>query len=199
MNKTQIVEIRDEIIKEALPNIAFDGWSWETITHAAQQCGHNDKIAAAVFPGKIIDVLDGFSDMADRAMLETLKSQSPDEMRIRDRVRAGVLARFDFLQAHKEAVRESVSFWMIPTRKPRAVKIIWRSADHIWRWAGDAATDYNHYTKRGLLSGILGSTMLVWLDDSSEDNHITKGFLDRRIDDVLSIGKFVGGFKKKVG
>ena len=25
----------------------------------------------------------------------------------------------------------------------------------IWRWAGDTATDVNHYTKRALLAGIL--------------------------------------------
>ncbi len=44
----------------------------------------------------------------------------------------------------------------------------WRSADLMWRLAGDTATDYNHYTKRLILSGVYGSTLLVWLDDQSE-------------------------------
>ena len=35
------------------------------------------------------------------------------------------------------------------------LKLAWESADHLWRWAGDEATDWNHYSKRTILSGIL--------------------------------------------
>ena len=52
---------------------------------------------------------------------------------------------------------------------PLALRIGWRSADLMWRIAGDTATDYNHYTKRLILSGVYGSTLLAWLDDQSED------------------------------
>jgi ubiquinone biosynthesis protein COQ9 len=40
------------------------------------------------------------------------------------------------------------------------------------------------------LGAVYGSTLLVWLDDGSEDASETAAFLDRRIDDVMRIEKF---------
>ena len=200
MDKEQVVQIRDEIINATLPNVMFDGWSWQSVINNASELGHDEPAVFAVFPERIIDVLDGFADLADREMLKNLEVQNPEELRVRDRIRAGVIARLQYLQPHRDAVRASVGFWGIPTRKPRAAKIVWRTADQIWNWAGDDAKDYNYYTKRGLLSGILVSTLLVWLDDESENMRITEEFLDRRIENVLfvgqTIGRFVKGFKK---
>jgi len=56
-------------------------------------------------------------------------------------------------------------------------------------WAGDTATDFNFYTKRLLLSGVLGSTTLYWLEDRSPGGVDTHGFLDRRLADVLALPK----------
>lgn len=196
MNRDDAIKIRDEIIEAMLPHVVFDGWTWDGLLRAAQEAGHDELTVQAVFPGKMIDVLDGFSDMADHAMLESLMKLDPEKMRVRDRVRAGVLARFEFLQPHKEALRKSLAFWALPPRKLRAGKIVWRTSDRIWAWAGDTARDYNRYTKRGLLSGIIVSTTLVWLDDSGEDMSITKDFLDRRIENVMQLGQMIGKIKK---
>lgn len=200
MDKDQVVQIRDDIIQTALPDIVFDGWHWETVVQAAKKAGHEEHAASAVFPERMMDVLDSFADLADREMLSKLSEKNIEELRVRERIRAGVLARLEYLQPYKEAVRSSVGFWAVPTRKPRAAKIVWRTADHIWNWAGDNSQDYNRYTKRGLLSGILVSTLLVWLDDESEEMRATSEFLDRRIDNVLfvgkTLGKFLKGFKK---
>jgi ubiquinone biosynthesis protein COQ9 len=69
---------------------------------------------------------------------------------------------------------------------------VWATADAIWWFAGDTATDFNHYTKRGLLAGVLGSTTLYWLSDNSEGQRGTEAFLMRRLQDVLKIGKTLG-------
>ena len=65
----------------------------------------------------------------------------------------------------------------------------------MWRIAGDQATDFNHYSKRGILSALYTSTMLVFLDDDSEDLAETRGFLDRRIDDVMKIEKLKASWR----
>jgi len=196
MNKMDVTEIRDKIILAALPQVAFDGWVWATIEQAAQDAGYEASMARAVFPDRIKDVLDGFADLADREMLEALVSTNIEDIRIRDRIRSAMLARYEWLNPHKEALRQSVQFWMLPTRKPRGAKIVWRSADRIWNWAGDDATDYNRYSKRGLLSGIIVSTTLVWLNDSDEHMDNTKAFLDRRIENVMQLGKIINKVKK---
>ena len=191
-------KIQDKILEAALPNVAFDGWSWEMVCKAADDAGHSENIARAVFPEKMIGVLDHFADWADRKMLEKLENVNPANHRIRDRVRVALLARFEVLNPYKEAVRESLSFWLWPTRKARAMKITWRLADRIWEWAGDTSADYNHYTKRGLLSGVIASTTMAWLNDADEDMEKTKAFLDRRIENVMQLGKVINSVKQKV-
>lgn len=196
MNQDDVLKIRDEILEAALPNVPFDGWTMEVVSRGAEEAGHSDNTLRAVFPSGLIDVLDGFADLADRKMLAALEGIDPEGLRVRDRIREALLARYAWLEPHKEALRESLRFWMFPTRKPRAIKITWRLADRIWDWAGDLSNDYNHYTKRGLLSGVIVSTTLHFMNDASENLETTKAFLDRRIENVMQLGKVISKVKK---
>jgi len=202
MNKSDVTQIRDSIILAALPNVEFDGWAWDMIKQATVDSGYEGSMTRAVFPDRIKDVLDGFADLADREMLKALADKNPDDLRVRDRVRDALIARYEWLTPHKEALRQSVQFWVIPTHKPRGAKIVWRTADRIWDWAGDTATDYNRYTKRGLLSGVIASTTMAFLNDTSknpenpENMDKTKAFLDRRIENVMQFGKIINRLKK---
>ena len=78
----------------------------------------------------------------------------------------------------------------MPQNLPLAARIGWRTADLMWRIAGDTSTDFNHYTKRLTLGAVYNSTLLVWLDDQSEGSSETAAFLDRRIDDVMKFEKW---------
>lgn len=196
MDKNGVCEIRDHILEALLPAVPFDGWRWDAVCAAASAAGYEEGMARAVFPDGMNDVLSVFSDRADRAMLEFLDVLNPEEMRVRDRVREALVARYTYLQPHKEAVRQSVLFWAAPWRKPQAMKIVWRTADRIWDWAGDTASDYNRYTKRGLLSGIIVSTTLVWLGDDEEAMDETKAFLDRRIENVMQLNRVLNQIKR---
>lgn len=188
-------DIRDAIVTAVLPEVPFDGWTWAAVENAAVKAGYEKAMAQSVFAGGLPDVLDHFADLADRWMMERLKDIDPESLRVRDRVKTAVLARFRALYQYREATRQSNSFWVVPTRARRAGKITWRTADRIWDWAGDTATDYNHYTKRALLCGVLVSTALAWVNDDSPGMTDTEGFLDRRIEGVMQIGKIVGKTK----
>jgi ubiquinone biosynthesis protein COQ9 len=78
----------------------------------------------------------------------------------------------------------------MPQNAPLALRISGRSADQMWRLAGDTSTDFNQYTKRMTLGAVYGSTLLAWLDDETEGWADTAAFLDRRIDDVMKFEKF---------
>lgn len=187
--------IRDEILDMALPNVIFDGWSIEMIQRAAKECGYDDLTVRAAFPDGITDALDAFAGKADRAMMAALADVDTSNMRVRDRVRTALIARFEYLNEHKDAVKESLKHWLNPLRKPRGAKITWRTADLIWDWAGDTSSDYNRYTKRGLLSGIIASATLVWVNDSSGTMDKTVRFIDGRIENVMQLGKLIGRMK----
>lgn len=198
MNKTQIIEIRDDILTTALPDIAFDGWTWDIITRAGEKCGHTENTVRAVFPNTIIDILEHFANQADREMLKSLESINPDDLRIRDRIETALMARYTFLAQHQEAFRNSLKHWINPLNKAKAAKITWRTADTIWNWAGDTSTDYNHYTKRGLLSGIIASSTLVFTNDRDEKLTKTHQFVTKRIENVMQFGKIAAKIKEKV-
>ena len=87
----------------------------------------------------------------------------------------------------REAVRSALSILAMPRNVPLALRTGWRSADQMWRLAGDTATDYNHYSKRLILSGVYTATLLAWLDDQSEGWADTAAFLDRRL---AGVGRF---------
>lgn len=180
---------------ELLPAVAFDGWTESALENACMTAGYPADMGAAVFPGGIQDAVDYFADMMDAQMLAILDKQNTDRLKIREKIREAVAARLCALTPYKEAERLALCFWARPMRKFRGARIVWRTADVIWTWAGDTSTDYNHYTKRALLSGVIGSTLLYWMNDSSPGAINTLSFLERRLENVMQFGAVIGKFK----
>ncbi len=190
-------KIQEKILIESLQDIPFDGLNWGVIVRAADKVGYDADVAASVFPDEITGFLTYFSAWADEQMSQELEKIDLDTMKVRERVRHAVWVRLELLQPYKEVLRLSVKYWMNPMRKPTALKMVWRTSDVIWKHAGDTATDYNKYTKRGLLSGVITATTLAWLNDKSEGHQKTSNFLDRRIDNVLVLGQAAGKILSK--
>ncbi|HEY5597215.1 MAG TPA: COQ9 family protein [Kiloniellales bacterium] len=179
--------LRDRILVATLPHVAFDGWSQTALKAGTADAGLDASMAARAFPGGAPDLVEHFADWADRRMLEELAGLDVGKMRVRDRIAQAVKARIGVLAAHREAARRMLSFLALPPNAPLAARLIWRTVDAIWYAAGDNATDFNYYTKRGLLAGVYATTLLFWLEDSSEDFADTWAFLDRRIADVMKV------------
>lgn len=196
-NKPTPQDIKDAILLRALEDVPFDGWTLPVIEHASDDLGYETGTVKALFPAGLNDVLAHFSDWADRGMANAV-AQDLDSMRIRDRIRAHVLTRLEILESHKEALRLSLEYWKCPGRQGKGAKIVWGTADRIWSASGDTSTDYNRYTKRLLLSGIIASTTLYWLKDQSPNHEKTTAFLDKRIENVMQFNKIIGTLKRRV-
>jgi ubiquinone biosynthesis protein COQ9 len=134
--------------------------------------------------------VDAFILGVDSAMERHFTPERIAELKIRERIRQLIWFRLEMMAPAREAVRTGLSILAMPQNLPLAAKAGWRSADLMWRIAGDTATDYNHYTKRLILSGVYASTLLVWLDDQSEGWSETAAFLDRRIEGVMRFEKW---------
>ena len=188
-------DIKDNILIAALPNVPFDGWTQSMIEMAAVAAGYKIEMARSVFPRGAMDVAAHLSDWANREMLKKLAQQDPLSLKVRQKIAVAVRERLEVLAPYKEAERLALALWARPFHKLEGMKLVWKTADVIWNWAGDTATDYNRYTKRTLLCGVITSTTLFWLGDTSPNAVDTSGFLDRRIENGLGIGKIVGRFK----
>ena len=180
-------DMRKAVLDAALPVIAIDGWSEEVLARAGKAAGIDDNSLHLAFAGGVGDLIAAFSKSGDAAMLAAL--ETPDDMKIRDRIRHGVRVRLEADADHREAARRAAGWLSLPGRQALGGRLVYATADHIWHWAGDTATDYNHYSKRLILSGVLGATRLVWFGDESEGNEKSWAFLDRRIENVLQFEK----------
>ena len=197
--KTQmddVAALRDRLIDAAQDHVPFDGWGREALALAAEDVGVDLATAQRHFPGGARDMISWHSQLADRRMLAALEAAGLGEMKIRDRIKTAVMTRLDQNEAHKEAIRKALSFLSMPGNAVLASKLLYRTVDDMWFAAGDTSTDWNFYSKRGLLSGVYSSTLLYWLADHSEDHKDTKAFLDRRIENVMQVPKLTGTVSK---
>lgn len=192
--------LQDTLLDAALPSVAFDGWTEQLLTRAAEQMGRTPFDVKRAFPDGLRDVLLYFSSRADAQMLETLRRDYHlPSMKIRERIATAVMVRLRQQAPHREAVRRAIGFYTMPWNMGAATKALYATVDAIWREAGDTSTDYNFYTKRLLLSHVYTSTVTVWLNDKTPDLSETEAFLRRRIEDVMQIEKFKAKAKGYMG
>lgn len=187
-----IEDAREKLLLATLAHVPFDGWSEAALRAGAEDAGLTPAEALNAIPGGPAEAVALFSAWADRRMVGRLAAMDLDSMRVRDRVAAGVRARLEILEPYREAVRRSLAFLALPQHGPQALRAVHETVDAIWVMAGDRATDYNYYTKRLLLAGVLTSTTLFWLNDRSEGRAQTWAFLDRRIEEVLRVAGGLG-------
>lgn len=182
-------EVRAYLAPRLAAQAAFDGWNEKAVLAAADLAGVDIDLARLAFNQGPVDMIDAWFQAVDAQMAAKYSVEELGAMKIRQRIKALVEARLEALEGGREGLRRALAILAAPPHLRRAARMGWRAADKMWRLAGDTATDYNHYTKRTLLSGVYGSTLSVFLDDESEGYSETKAFLDRRIENVMQFEK----------
>jgi len=184
------------LLRAVLRHVPFDGWSPVALKAGAADLGLDLPRALLLVPGGMTELAELFHAEADRQMLEALAERDLGALKIRERIALAVRLRLAPWNAEREAVRRLLGFLAQPQEAPRAAKLLYRTVDAIWHGIGDRSTDYNFYTKRALLAGVISSTALYWLEDKSPGCADSWAFLDRRIADVLKIPQQIGRAKK---
>ena len=187
---TPLERIRRQLAIPTAENAGFDGWTRAAVDLAAEQAGIPLEQARLAMPDDAVGLIDLYGQAIDRELERSFPPERIAAMKIRARIRDMLWERIRLQAPAKEAIRRALAILAMPQNLPAAARLSWRTADHIWRLAGDTATDYNHYTKRLTLSAVSGSTLLFWLGDESEGEVDTAAFLDRRIDEVMRFEQF---------
>ncbi|MEM9317855.1 MAG: COQ9 family protein [Pseudomonadota bacterium] len=182
-----MTDIKDQLIDAALGHVVFDGWSVAAIRAAANDLEIDTSMAEAFFPRGGVDLARAFHARGDAEMVAGLQAADLTEMRFRDRIAFAVRRRLEIVEPHKEAVRRATTLFALPIYAVDGARAVWETADAIWDTLGDPSEDYNWYTKRATLTGVISSTVLYWLGDQSEDHSASWDFLDRRIDNVMQV------------
>jgi ubiquinone biosynthesis protein COQ9 len=182
---TPLEQIRRRLALSVGENAVFDGWTSTAVDAAAATHGIDPAQARLAMPKSQAELIDVYIQGVDRALEAAFPPERIASLKIRARIRDMVWERLLIQTPAKEAVRRGIAILAMPQNLASATRIGWRTADRMWRLAGDTATDFNHYTKRLTLSAVYGSTLLAWLNDEGEGQVETAAFLDRRIDEVM--------------
>ncbi len=180
---------RDAAIEALLPSVPFDGWTSRGLRRALASIGAAPEDAEMLFPGGAADMVTAYIDLADRRMEAAAAAMDMAALRVPTRVRTVLALRFAQNRPHKEAVRRAFAVLSLPSNARIAALSAARTVDAVWRAAGDRSADFSWYTKRAILAGVYGATLLFWLRDQSDDDAATLAFLDRRLADVARIGR----------
>lgn len=178
---------RDAAILGMLPNVAFDGWTMRALRAGVRDAGMPEDEADLLFPLGPIDMIETFSDLADRRMEEA--AAALPQTKVSARVRAVIALRLEQNRPHKEPIRRALALLALPQNARAAAKCNARTVDAIWHAAGDRSADFSWYTKRAILTAVYSATLLYWLSDTSENDANTLAFLDRSLARVGRIGR----------
>lgn len=193
-------ELRAYLAPGIAANAAFDGWgdaARDMAADAGADGGAVDRDVARLALPNAVAMIDAWFADVDARMAAAYSSDALAAMKIRQRITALVEARLDAMAPDREALRRALAVLALPRNLAAAARLAWRTADRIWRQAGDRSADYNHYTKRATLLGIYATTIAVFLDDGSEGLADTRAFLSRRIDGLMRFEKAKAGVLRR--
>jgi ubiquinone biosynthesis protein COQ9 len=182
-------EVRQAVLAAALPHAAFDGFSEKLLQEAGRKVGIGKAELARLFEDGPISLVEFYSIAADAEMQKRLAAMDLKTMKIRERIAAAIKTRLAVLKPNKEAARRAAALLSLPMHAALGAKLVYRTVDAMWRSAGDTSTDFNFYTKRGILAGVYGSTAMRWFNDTSPDEKTTDEFLAARIENVMQFEK----------
>lgn len=171
------------VLAAALPLAPRLGWNRALVVEAAREAGLSSADAELLLPGGVRDLTALLFRRHDARALAALSGVDPETLKIRQRIARALEARVEAAAADEDAVRRSALFLGRPSQLALGARLLWESADGLWRWAGDEATDENHYSKRAILSAILASTLAVRL---SAGPAAARKHLAGRIDQVMA-------------
>ena len=168
------------------------GWGTVMLAKAAAVAGLSAGEAMLLLPNGPRDLAALLSRRHDHAASTALAGVDVGALKMRERIRRGVEARLDAAEADAPAVRRWAGFLALPQNLPLALRLSWESADRLWRWAGDTATDENHYSKRAIVASILMSCLAIRLNGGRD---AASAYLDARIENVMAFERWKAGVK----
>lgn len=169
------------VLDAALVRAPGMGWTPAMAAAAGADAGFSPGETELILPYGPADLAALLSRRHDAAALAALPD--PAGLKIRQRIRAAVLARLDAAAADAPAVRRCSGWLALPPNVAQGLSLAWESADALWRWAGDVAADENHYTKRAILAGILVTALAVRLQQGEAE---AEAYVDSRIANVMA-------------
>ena len=181
------------ILSSALAHVPTLGFTKEALSLGAKEAGYLE-VSTNLFPKGTFDLV-MYHLVTQRLGLKD-RIQFPDEkMGVGRKVRSLVMER---LRANADAGvvprwQEALAIMSLAENIPASLKELGALSDEVWFLSGDTAVDSSWYTKRASLAGIYAATEVFQTTDQSTDFKDTEEFLDRRLEELRTVGGVVSG------
>lgn len=171
------------VLSHALDLAKTAAWTDQLAWRAGQKAGLSQAETELLLPHGSADLAALLSRRHDALTLAALEQLNPSALKIRHRIETGINLRLANAVAEGQAAHAWAGYLALPHHAPLALRLVWESADMIWRWAGDTATDENHYSKRALVGAILMAGLSAHLVSGEA---AAKVLVSARIDNVMA-------------
>lgn len=187
---------KTHVLDHFLPLANMYGWSFDTLIQSFSQLSIPTHEWSAFFPRGMVDVFISWQDLCNQRAIELLTTEQADNnikdgfttnntMRVPDKILYLVTTRLSLMTPYRNLFKTMLTEygWQLGMGSSQ----LWQMASEFWYAVGDTATDFNYYTKRGLLAWVYISTLTYWL--AGHDMQAVQRFARHRIDEVLMLGK----------
>ncbi|KAI9728273.1 MAG: Ubiquinone biosynthesis protein coq9, mitochondrial [Cirrosporium novae-zelandiae] len=198
--------IESSILSASLVHVPAHGFSETALQLGARDAGYLPA-SLQLFPRGAFDLINYYLIIQRLALKDHV--QFPDETTgVAARVRTLMLER---LRANKDIIHQwqdvrdisihllelpyisaaairALALMALPSHLRPSLTELANLADEIWYLAGDTSIDETWYTKRASLATIYSAADLFMTQDTSTDFTDTETFLDRRLEDVNTVG-----------
>lgn len=163
-------------------------WGEILIKKAEQECNFVQAYHYILFPDGISQIVQKFEEWLDKqavAILEEIEKSA----KIRERIALALDVRIMRVLSKKALLNHS-AYCLIPLNILTSQESSFNSVDMIWRYAGDKSTDFNYYSKRGLLLPVYIASKVYYFADNSKEHIKTKEFIASSLDNIINIANY---------
>lgn len=183
-------DLSDRLLDAVLAAVPSQGWTSAALRDACTTLNLPVGTAALIYPGGALDALAHMAERADTYAVSLLHTTDLAGLKVRARIHAALMARVDAELVYEEPCRRALGRLLLPDALALGPRLLWQTADVLWRAVGDVSLDENYYSKRAILAGIWGQVALTALSDGRE---AASQIAQARIENVMAFE----GFKRR--
>ncbi|UDF04946.1 COQ9 family protein [Asticcacaulis sp. AND118] len=187
MSPNPIAELEQSLAATCADLMPELGLTSVTVRAAATRIGLNAAEVELVCPNGPSDIAAILWRQGDAALETEGLDVQLAAMKVRERIDFLLNRRIDAGAENERATHRLIGHLCLPQHLGLYRRLLWDSADLVWRKAGDKALDENHYSKRAIVSGILATALMTRLTQGVEAQHEQ---IARNIDQVMAFEKF---------
>eukprot|EP00877_Chromochloris_zofingiensis_P005425 jgi/Chrzof1/14884/Cz09g19150.t1 len=182
--------LQSDLCEAALKHVKNLGWSHNSLIAASKDL-HLSPAIVGILPRRESSLVEYFITKNNQQLQHQLQDMQGElsSMKVTQQVHTAVRRRLEMNEEYIDSWPQALSILGMPRNSPHGLRLLGSLVDDIWYACGDKSTDSSWYTKRMLLAGVYSSTELYMLTDFSPGYQDTWDYLDRRIADVLRLGK----------